>query len=367
MQTATKGAVAAHSGGRVLEAPAVTEQGGFVTASAEPTAAPVAFDIGALLATPQGGAANKFTDNGGAVIEIARVQLIYWGSAWTATPAPTPTSAQVTAGVQAMLRGPYMTGLAQYRQIGRGHLLGTPVVVTSSNPPNPFSDSDVGNFINGLIGAGTIPGLDATNQNLYFVIMPKGVNSKSSGVIGEHTYFTSGGSRFHFGWITNNGTLNYITNVLSHELVESATDPEGSAILGVAGTCSGGGWCEIGDVCEGTSSNLHGVTVQSFWSNNDAKCIVPDWPAVQYPYSGTQFTYTLAANQTVRFFTFNWPEYLFVDWEVVPTTIGTAAQITASVAIQRASGAYNTFWITVTNLTNAPVGIEGRYSVLGVV
>jgi hypothetical protein len=366
MQTATRSAVTAHSGGRVLEAPVLPDQGGFVTESAEPTATPVAFEIGALVATPHGGAANKFSDNGGAVIEIARVQLIYWGSAWTANPAPSPTSAQVTSAVQSLLRGPYMTGLAQYRQIGRGHLLGA-TVVTTSNPPNPFTDSDVSNFINGLIGAGTIPGLDATNQNLYLVIMPKGVNSKSAGVIGEHTYFSVGSNNFHFGWITNNGTLNFITNVLSHELAESVTDPEGSAILGVAGTCSGTGWCEIGDVCQSTSSNLHGVTVQSFWSNSDAKCIVPDWPNVQYPYSGTQWTYTLAAHQTVRFFTFNWPEYLFVDWEVVPTTIGSAAQITASVAIQRASGAYNTFWITVTNLTNAAVGIEGRFSVLGVV
>jgi hypothetical protein len=312
------------------------------------------------------GAANKFVDNGGAVIEIVRLQLIYWGSAWASNPPPTPTSAQVTAAVQQMLAGPYMTGLAQYRAIGRGHVLG-PVVVTNSNPPNPFTDSNVANFIAGLISNGTVPGLDAAKANLYFVIMPKNVNSTSGGVIGEHTYYTDGGgNRIHFGWVTNNGSLTYVTNVLSHELVESCTDPEGSAILGVAGTCSGGGWCEIGDVCQGTSGNLHGVTVQSFWSNNDGKCIIPDWPNVAYPYSGTQFTYTLGANQTVNFFTFNWPEYLFVVWEIVPTTPGSAAEVTWNVEIQRASGAYVTYWISVTNLTNAAVAIQGRYTVLGV-
>jgi hypothetical protein len=363
MSTLTADAVTTQPGGGLVASRALPQHGGYVTNVAAATADPVAFTLQPL---PQGGAANKFTDNGGAVIQIPRVQLIYWGSAWAANPPPTPTSAAVTAAVQAMLSGPYMTGLAQYRQIGRGHLLGA-TVVTSSNPPNPFSDSNVASFINGLIAAGTIPGLDAARQNLYLVIMPQGVNNTNSGFIGEHTYYTDGaGNRVHFGWITNNGTLNYVTDVLSHELVESATDPEGSAILGVAGTCSGGGWCEIGDICEGTSSNLHGVEVQSFWSNNDGKCIVPDWPNVVYPYSGTQWTYTLAPNQTVNFFTFNWPEYLFMVWEVVPTTIGSTEQITWSVAIQRASGAYNTFWITVTNLTGAPVGIEGRYSVLGV-
>jgi hypothetical protein len=313
---------------------------------------------------PRGGGANKFTDNGGAVIEIARLQLIYWGSAWGSN--PTPTSAQVTSAVQQIFAGPFMTGLAEYRSIGRGHLLGS-VVVTSSNPPNPFNDSNVGNFISGLISAGTIPGLDAAKQNLYFVIMPKGVNNTNSGVIGEHTYYTDGsGNRIHFGWVTNNGTLSYVTNVLSHELVESATDPEGSAILGVAGTCSGGGWCEIADVCEGTSGTLNGVTVQSYWSNNAGQCIVPNWPNTTYPYSGTQFTYTLAANQTVNFYTFNWPEYQFVVWEIVPTTAASAEEVKWTVEIQRASGAYVTYWIAVTNLTGAPVSIQGRYTVLGV-
>lgn len=120
---------------------------------------------------PGGGGANKFNDNGGAVIEIVRLQLIYWGAAWASSPPPSPTSAQVTSAVQQMLAGPYMTGLAQYRGIGRGHLLGS-VVVTTSNPPNPFNDTNVKNFVSGLISAGTVPGLDAAKANLYFVVMP---------------------------------------------------------------------------------------------------------------------------------------------------------------------------------------------------
>jgi hypothetical protein len=343
----------------VTEAPA---NAGVVRSVGAPGGEPVPGPFGG----PGGGGANKFADNGGAVIEIARLQLIYWGSAWGSSPAPSPTSAQVTSAVQQIFSGPYMTGLTQYRDIGRGHLLGS-VVVTSSNPPNPFTDTNVSNFIAGLISAGTVPGLDAAKANLYFVVMPKGVNSSSGGVIGEHTYYTDGsGNRIHFGWVTNNGTLPYVTNVLSHELVESCTDPEGSAILGVAGTCSGGGWCEIGDVCESTSGVVNGITVQSYWSNTNNKCIVPAWPATTYPYSGTQFTYTIPANQTVNFYTFNWPEYEFVVWEVVPTTAGTAAEITWNVEIQRASGAYVTYWISVTNLTGAPVSIQGRYTVLGI-
>ena len=59
-------------------------------------------------------------------------------------------------------------------------------------------------------------------------------------------------------------------------MVESCTDPEGTAILGVAGTCSQSGWCEIGDVCSSTGV-VDGVKVQSYWSQKDKACIVPKW------------------------------------------------------------------------------------------
>ena len=42
-----------------------------------------------------------------------------------------------------------------------------------------------------------------------------------------------------------------------------------------------------------------------------------------------------------------------------------AAELRWDVAIERASGNYLTYWITVTNLTSADVTFEGRYCVLG--
>jgi hypothetical protein len=311
--------------------------------------------------------ANKFTDNGGPVIQIPRVQLIYWGSAWSSNPAPTPSSDQITGAVQSILAGPYMVNLQQYRNLGRGHLLGA-TVIGSSDPSNPFTDADVSNFISAQINNGTLPSLDGLNQNLYLVIMPVGVASSNTNEDGEHTYYPdNNGNRVHFGWVMNNGTLDYVTTIFSHELVESATDPEGSALTGVAGTCTGSGWCEIGDICESTTGVLSGVTVQSYWSNADAACTVPAWPPGTYPYSGVQWTDTLPANSTISYFTYNWPEYLFVEWEVVPTDASSGSpQISWQVQLERPNGAYITYWIVVTNLTGSDVGIEGRYSVLGV-
>jgi hypothetical protein len=316
-----------------------------------------------LMLTGAGGA-DKFVDNGGAVIQVMQVFLIYWGNAWTATPPPSPTTDQVTAACRTMLASAYMPGLAQYRGIGRGFLRGS-AVITTSNPPSNFTDAQVSSFLDSQITAGTVPGPDVDNQTLYCVVMPKGINSSNASFVGEHTYYTRSGQRIHFAWVTNSGVLSSLTRIMSHEIVESATDPEGSAFLGVTGTCSQGGWCEIGDVCS-TTGLLDGVTVQSYWSNQASACTVPAWPNVSYPIAGVQWTGTVAANSSQRWFTFNWPEWERVEWRMLPTVPRPgAAELSWDVAIERASGNYLTYWITVKNLTPVAVTFEGRYCVLG--
>jgi hypothetical protein len=305
----------------------------------------------------------NFTDQNGAVIQFVRVYLIFWGSAWASN--PTPTTAQVTDAINRIVSGGYLTGLSQFRGIGQGYVLGS-TTVTSSNPPSGFTDANVSTFIKGLIGAGTIPDLDADNQTLYVVYMPKGISASNSGFIGEHTYYTnSGGRRVHFGWITNNGTLSSVSIISSHEIVEAMTDPEGSAILGDPGTCAQGGWCEIGDVC-GSSGTVNGASVQSYWSQTDKACKIFDYPSQTFPFVGKQFTGTVAANASHRWFTFNWPAWQQVFWTVMPTTVDTASpQLTCSVEVQRSSGAFITYWITIANTTNVPVTFDARYEVLG--
>jgi hypothetical protein len=80
-------------------------------------------------------------------------------------------------------------------------------------------------------------------------------------------------------------------------------------------------------------------------------------------HTGTQFTNTIAPNQSVNFFTFNWPTAWDVTWMIVPATVGPAAQINWTVSTQLSSGGV-TYWILVKNLSNAAVDIQGRYAVL---
>jgi hypothetical protein len=211
-------------------------------------------------------------DNGGLVLTQVNVYLVYWGSVWAQN--PIPGADDITKSVASILSGPYMSALAQYRNVGSGTLCGT-MLITTSDPPSTFSNDDVSNLLQDLINIETLPGPDGVDQLLYCVIMPVGVSSDQPNVIGEHF---SPGENILCAWVMNDGTLDSVTTIFSHELVEACTDPQGDGYqLDAPGDCSASpiNWCEIGDVCEGIRGTVNGVVVQAYWSGRDSACIVP--------------------------------------------------------------------------------------------
>jgi len=80
--------------------------------------------------------------------------------------------------------------------------------------------------------------------------------------------------------------------------------------------------------------------------------------------TGVQFIGTLNANQTQRWFTFNWNPANHIVWYMMPMTNQTVPELSWSVAVQRADATHVTYWITVTNLTAVPITFEGRYAIL---
>jgi hypothetical protein len=80
---------------------------------------------------------------------------------------------------------------------------------------------------------------------------------------------------------------------------------------------------------------------------------------------GVQFTGSVPANSSRRWFTFNWPASWHVVWNVVSTSPQSGApQIDWQVQVERASADHITYWITIRNITAAPVNIEARYAVM---
>jgi hypothetical protein len=212
----------------------------------------------------------KFVDRHGLVLSRELLYLIYWGSAWTYL-STTPTADQATSAVRTMLASSYLAGLAQYRGVGRGEVRGSSVLA-SSEPPDGFTDDDVARFVRDQLAAGTIAGPDADNQTVYGVVMPPSI--KPDHAEGEHNTFRGHGQTIHYAWFANAGSLHTLTGIMSHEIVEAATDPEGNGFIGVDGTCSQEGWCEIADVCS-SAGVVDGVAVRSYWSDEAGKCIIP--------------------------------------------------------------------------------------------
>ncbi len=80
---------------------------------------------------------------------------------------------------------------------------------------------------------------------------------------------------------------------------------------------------------------------------------------------GVQFYGAVAPGATHSWFTFGWPAHWHVLWTVMPlTTCPGAAQLKWRTRIERASATAATYWIVVTNLSNATVRFEARYDVL---
>lgn len=80
---------------------------------------------------------------------------------------------------------------------------------------------------------------------------------------------------------------------------------------------------------------------------------------------GRQWTGSVPANSSRRWFTFRWPATWHVVWTVMPTTVRRGApQLSWNVQVERADAEYLTYWITVTNHTAQAVSFEGRYCIL---
>jgi len=143
-----------------------------------------------------------------------------------------------------------------------------------------------------------------------------------------------------------------------------------AASLGVYQTTNGGAtWtdfaaslpnCYIGDLL----FHPHARVLRAGTRNRGVWEIPVDGWMTQ-PLCGRQWVGSLAANQTKKWFTFNWPATWHVVWTVMPTTVKPGApQIRWNVEVERASAEFATYWITVQNLTGNPVDFEGRYCIL---
>jgi hypothetical protein len=215
------------------------------------------------------GASSGLTDGGGPVLTLVQVIIIFWGRYWARADA-SPSASQITTAVETILGSPYMSELAQYRNVMNGKLYGT-TTVSSSDPPQNFTNTQVGNLVTSCIQAGALPKPGNLANVYYAVVLPPNVAYETAGIYGYHWGLTVDGHLGAVGWSGNNGVLDNITHAFSHELVEACSDPNSDAFL-INGQ-------EIGDVCEGVpAAKVHGVAVTTYWSDRLQTCIAPTGP-----------------------------------------------------------------------------------------
>ena len=217
-------------------------------------------------------------DYKGKLLQHARVALIFWGSEWTQSPPPSPTSEDIASAVYRIVSGFYMTKLTQYRQIAQATLIATDL--NTSDPPVSFTDQNVEDMIQARVAAGKVPSPASGTDLLYAVILPQSVGgtspaSSDHAAIGYHGFFTVSGNKAYWLWANNPGSLTKsqsATSIFSHELIEACSDAEG---LGIRVQNDLGTGPEIGDPCLNCWEMADGFTVQAYWSAADQRCVTP--------------------------------------------------------------------------------------------
>jgi hypothetical protein len=243
----------------------VGELGGVPRVSAETAAAVAGGD----------GNVTSFADNGGKILQHARIVLVFWGSAW-ASSSTAPSQPAFVNALADIISGTWGAALAQYRGIGPMSLEYVDQV-TSSDPAASFTNAQIQAMLRDRMQGGHMPVPSSSVDRVYCVLVPSGHGSGDTSFVGQHQFFDYNGTRAYYAWVTNDGTLtggNSIPKIFSHEVAEALSDPDlGSGII-VNGSD------EIGDVCNNTWSSVDGHAEEAYWSQADHRCVIPAFQAL---------------------------------------------------------------------------------------
>jgi hypothetical protein len=235
------------------------------------------------------------------------VNVIFSGSYWTNPGTNGPQDQQtITAAIQSILSGPYLSGLTQYGSDGKanyGQTWNDPIIV----PSNPSTAAVQTLLQLWLTTKSATPGIfDWQHAPIYVVISdPLSSNGSTAGWNRPGTYslnlpvgsIPENMNMISVDTVNVNGipssTTSHVSTDLfsatfSHEIAEVMSDPDGQGV-----TISPGGTLPAslrGDnqICDNEpdaphySYRLNGVWVQPYWSKNDQAYIVPDGNSQQF-------------------------------------------------------------------------------------
>lgn len=205
----------------------------------------------------------NFSYHGGKLLQHAQIQVIFWGSQWSAQDRNT-----LTTKITKMVNSPYLTHI--YPGVNCPALL----QFYWDSQVTPAPGSSVSDEVLRLIRAGSViqPGTNA--DNAYLVIAPG--HGYADGYYGWHSWMRlSSGAYIHYG-IVDNYNLEQAMQTFSHELVETMSDPRLDAYYGHDGGNCREDPCENADACYCFTHIQGDVAVTYYYGANDASCVAPD-------------------------------------------------------------------------------------------
>lgn len=223
----------------------------------------------------------------GPFMSVAHIHLIFWGAEWVGAAPPVDPLA-VRAAVGGICGSAYMDAAYDYGNSGPVAWK-TFYMQSATEPPAKFPDSSVSSLLTTLFARNLVPLPDSENQidQFYVVFMPSTATSATAGAGGKHKFFnwtnpaTNKSTKVRYAWVLNNSSIDFVTAVFSHELVEAYTDPEGTYIQIQPGNANN--WNEVGDICSSVGY-VDGIAVQAYWSQKDQACVIPYYVDHGFPH-----------------------------------------------------------------------------------
>jgi hypothetical protein len=235
---------------------------------------------------------------GGNLLPKVEAQAVYLGSQWATPTSSMPTASTIDASLADLTTGTYMDALNQAGYgVGRGSASAGAIDKTVYSANSVISDSSIQARIQADIKSGILQQPDANRLYVVYVQPNVAVNlgfgqgTTQQGVLGYHGAFGGSDASGHAvtiryaviaypgGTVNNSGmgtsAVDQLTSVASHEVAESATDPDVNyAQLGWYDPRRG----EIADIEEDNPNalvRLDGYLVQLVANKNDQLLTLP--------------------------------------------------------------------------------------------
>jgi hypothetical protein len=236
----------------------------------------------------------SLTYYGGHLISHVKIDLVVWDQ-WGYTTAPLRGTRSVSTFLAGMVQSPYVDWLREYntanpaQTINRGSLEGIYRITPNPNRNGAtIQDLGIQRELSAQINNGHLPA--PSPDRLYVVFFPgghrivlQGDNSHSN-FCAYHSAFAYNSAPLYYAVIPKEANnpgcrvstvFNDLTATVSHEVIESITDP-GAGILGIGWYDAAHG--EIADICEAYTGSLTFADGQSYvleqeWSNATGACV----------------------------------------------------------------------------------------------